>query len=125
MGGRLRNLIARATGAGFFDPKGWEGTERDWTALGIRLAIYEAHIAEQLAHVDALRCIAAMGLTDTGQTAEHRQQYAFDGIARFRATLMPWLRENSRQNAGDPMDDLLDWYATFRPDLLKEAMGNG
>jgi hypothetical protein len=89
------------------------------------MQVYEASIAEKLAQMDALRCIVTMALSDTGQTAEHRQQFAFDGIARFRAVLMPWLRENTQQNTGNPMDDLLDWYATFRPDLLEEAMRHG
>ena len=125
MGSRLRNLIARATGAGFFDPKGWVGTDHDWLRLSLRLRVFEDDLNLKLAHLDAQRCIAAMQLVDSGQTAEARQQFAFDGITQFRSTLMPWLRQNTRQNVGDPMDDLLDWYATFRPDLLDEALSRG
>lgn len=101
------------------------GTDQDWLRLSLRLRIFEDDINTKLAHLDAQRCIAAMQLTDSGQTIEVRQQFAADGITRFRAALMPWMRQNSRQNAGDPMDDLLDWYATFRPDLLNEAINRG
>lgn len=125
MASRLRNLIARATGAGFFDPRGWVGTDRDWLHLSLRLRVFEDDINAKMAYLDAQRCIAAMGLVDSGQTVETRQQFAFDGINRFRAALMPWMRQNSRQNAEDPMDDLLDWYATFRPDLLDGALRRG
>lgn len=125
MGSRLRNLIARATGAGFFDPRGWAGTEWDWLKLSLQIRIFEEKEQLQLARLDAERCIAAMTMGDTGQTAEARQQFAAEGITRFRAALMPWLRQNTRQNGGDPMDDLLDWYATFRPDLIDEAIRRG
>lgn len=122
---RLRNLIARATGAGFFNPKGWVGSEQDWTRLGLRIRIFEAELEAKMAHLDAMRCVTSMLLVDSGQPADVRQQFAFDGINKYRATLMPWLRQNTRQNAGDPMDDLLDWYSTFRPDLLDQALKNG
>lgn len=101
------------------------GTEQDWLRLSLRLRVFENDLNLKLSHLDAQRCINAMLLSDTGQTVEVRQQFAFDGINRFRAALMPWLRQNTRQNAGDPMDDLLDWYSTFRPDLLDEALRRG
>lgn len=125
MGSRLCRLIARAVGAGFFNPKGWAGTEQDWLRLNLQISIFEERETTQLVRLDAERCIASMGLADSGQSLEIRQQFAFDGINRFRAALMPWMRQNTRQNGGDPMDDLLDWYATFRPDLLDGALRHG
>lgn len=66
-----------------------------------------------------------MSLADTGQSAEDRQKFAVEGVTRFRGVLMPWTRQNTRQTIGDATDDLLDWYALFRPDLIKEALKHG
>ena len=122
MAGRLRNLIARAVGAGFFDPRGWVGSDQDWTSLIIRLRVFERHLEERVAHLDAMRCVLSLSLVDTGASAEDRQKFAVDGVNRYRGALMPWMRQNTRQTVGDATDDLLDWYSTFRPDLLKEAL---
>ena len=122
MAGRLRNLIARATGAGFFDPRGWTGSAQDWAGLGVRIRVFETSLVERIAHADVMRCISSLALVDTGASAEDRQKFAVDGVERYRGVLMPWTRQNTRQTMGDATDDLLDWYALFRPDLLKAAL---
>jgi hypothetical protein len=61
----------------------------------------------------------------TDQGPDVLQEYAIRGVEGFRGTLMPWYRLGSQQNAHEPIDDIVDWYLTFRPDLIEKALKDG
>lgn len=115
--------MVHAAGAGFIDFSAWRGGRRDWLNLGLRLQAYRTTLDAKVEELDALRCIGTMSLADIlKQTPDAMQEFAQQGVKRYRAAVMPWFKADSVQNAGDPLDDIVDWYLTFRPDLIEEAM---
>lgn len=54
--------------------------------------------------------------------SEELQQFGTKGVTQYRSALLPWHRPGARQNVGDAIDDVVDWYLRFRPDLLEDAL---
>jgi len=116
--------MVHACGAGFIDFKSWRGTHTEWLGLRFRLQAFERTLTNRVGEIDAIRQIASMAL-HTDQGPDILQDYAIKGVERFRGTLMPWYRLESHQNAHEPIDDIVDWYLTFRPDLIEKALKDG
>lgn len=116
--------MVHACGAGFVDFKSWRGTHTEWLGLRFRLQAFERTLTNKVGEIDAIRQIATMAL-NTDQGPAVLQEYAIKGVEGFRGTLMPWYRLGSQQNAHEPIDDIVDWYLTFRPDLIEKALKDG
>lgn len=118
--------MVQAHGAGRIDLSEWTGSRRDWLRLRFAIEVEEAERYEKVQFLEAFRGIVTMLLQNTDQSLMQLQQYAVSSIERYRSVIMPWLGAAMAQNGGgDPLDDLLDWYAEFRPDLLEAALDNG
>ena len=63
-----------------------------------------------------------MSIPNLNQDPALLQDVAAKGVEAFRASVMPWFGESLRQSVGDAVDDIADWYLTYRPDLLEEAI---
>ena len=114
--------MVHAAGAGFIDFTAWKGRKRDWVNLGLRMRAYQTTLDSQIMNLDAMRHIVTMAIPGLNQSPDSLQQFAIGGVERYRATVMPWFKATNGQNVGDPLDDIVDWYLTFRPDLLEEAL---
>jgi hypothetical protein len=78
---------------------------------------------QDVVKLDGIRHIVSMAIPDLKQDPQVLQDFASRGVSAYRAAMMPWFKAGSRQNVGDAIDDIADWYLRFRPDLLKEALG--
>lgn len=115
--------MVHAAGAGFIDFSAWRSTKKDWVNLGLRLQAYRHTLNSKIGELDAMRHIVTMSMTEQlGQNPDTMQEFAQRGVDKYRATVLPWFKVDSMQNAGDPIDDIVDWYLTFRPDMLEEAL---
>jgi len=66
-------------------------------------------------------------MTDLGQDAEFRQNYAIDAIERFQAEAMPWFGDPKKQNVQmrDSLDPIVQWYLEFAdPKDLEQWLTN-
>ena len=114
--------MVHACGAGAVDFATWRQTKLDWLGLEIRLQAYENRLIADVAGLDARRHIGTMSVAGLNQKPEVLQDFAIKGIETYRAALLPWYGVGSHHNYGDAIDDTLDWYMTFRPDLITKAL---
>jgi hypothetical protein len=93
----------------------------DWLNLELRLQAYEHRLISDIAKMDTTRQITTMALPGLGQSAEYMQNFALEAVSAFRGTLLPWHATAARHTVRDALDEVVDWYLTFRPDLLEAA----